>query len=61
MSKPNIITIDLDKWTTQTKAALELGVRENTYIQRIKRQRDKGETADLLIIPELNITLVKKP
>jgi hypothetical protein len=60
--KSNIITIDLDVWTTQTQKAKSRGLNESTIRQRVSRTKQgkgliKEEFWD---IPELNLTLVKK-
>jgi hypothetical protein len=59
----NTITINLDEWTTQTKLAPLIKMKENTLIQQIKRAKEgKSKTSiEFWEIPELNITLVKKP
>lgn len=63
MPKKNVITIDLDKWTTQRKLAeMRDDIKENTLIQQIRRAK-KGEykaSVEYWEIPELGITLVKK-
>jgi hypothetical protein len=61
--KANIITIDLDVWTTQTQKAKSLGLNESTIRQRVLRTKlGKGNIKEeYMDIPELNLTLVKKP
>jgi hypothetical protein len=61
--KANTITIDLDKWTTQTNKAKLLGLNESTIRQRVIRTKQgKGNAIEeYLHIPELNLTLVRKP
>lgn len=63
--KNNIVTIDLNVWTTQTQKAKELGLNESTIRQRVLRTK-AGTASDAVKevywdIPELNLTLVKKP
>jgi hypothetical protein len=62
MSKNNIITIDLNVWTTQTQKAKDLGINESTIRQRVSRyKRGKGTINEITWhIPELSLTLVKK-
>lgn len=62
MSKKNIITIDLDVWTTQARKA-ELDGRPYQYIRQKVVRSQRNETRDKIeywTIPELGITLVKK-
>ena len=51
----NVITIDLDKWTTQAQRAKAKGCS----IQYINRLSKQGKIASLNI-PQLNIVLVEK-
>lgn len=62
MRKKNIVTIDLDKWTTQTAKAKALGLNESTIRQRVSRaKRNKpAPKEDYFDIPELSLTLVRK-
>lgn len=62
MRKGNIITIDLDVWTTQTKKAKSEGLNESTIRQRVHRMKNNKSTPkeDYFDIPELSLTLVKK-
>ncbi len=61
--KKNIVVIDLNTWTTQTNKAKLLGLNESTIRQRVLRTKlGKGSTTEeYWDIPELNLTLVKKP
>lgn len=61
--KKNIVVIDLNTWTTQTNKAKLLGLNESTIRQRVLRTKlGKGSiTEEYWDIPELNLTLVKKP
>ncbi len=63
MSKKNIIQIDLNIWTTQTAKAKQLGLNESTIRQRVLRtKKGKGNASEeFWHIPELALTLVKKP
>ncbi len=63
MVKNNTITIDLNIWTTQTIKAKSMGLNESTIRQRVLRTKQgKGQIKeDHWHIPELNLTLVKKP
>lgn len=63
IKKDNIISIDLNVWTTQTQKAKSLGLNESTIRQRVLRTKlGKGNIKEeYLEIPELNLTLVKKP
>ena len=60
--KTNIITIDLNEWTTQTAKAKAMGLNESTIRQRVLRTKQgKGQVKEEhWIIPELNLTLVKR-
>jgi len=62
MQQKNIITIDLNVWTTQTAKAKDLGLNESTIRQRVTRTKQgKGLIVEeYWHIPELNLTLVKK-
>lgn len=61
----NIITIDLLIWTTMAKKAAELKLSESAIRQRVHRSRKgtakDGTKEDYLDIPELDLTLVRKP
>lgn len=60
--KKNIITIDLNKWTTQVEKARISGIPLSTLSYRVKRTLE-GKTKspiETMEIPELNITLVRK-
>lgn len=63
MSKKNIITIDLDQWSTQAEKAKIDKVRPQYIRQRVVRSIN-GETKAKFIktwhIPELGITLVDR-
>lgn len=63
MAKKNIIEIDLNVWTTQTAKAKQLGLNESTIRQRVIRTKQgKGNIREeYWHIPELDLTLVKKP
>lgn len=65
MSKKNIIEIDLNVWTTQTAKAKSMGLNESTVRQRVLRTKNgtaKPENKEVYWdIPELSLTLVKKP
>lgn len=62
--KANIITINLDEWTTPARKAEAKGKSESYIRQRIRRTRTghltgtKAETS--WEIPELSLVLVKK-
>lgn len=63
MAKKNIITIDLDVWTTPAVKARELGLSESIIRQRIHRTNigkpgNKPEKA--WYIDELKLVLVKR-
>lgn len=60
--KDNIITIDLNQYTTQVQWAEENGENVNTVFQWVKRKKDgKGKAPiEILEIPELGITLIKR-
>ena len=64
MAKTNIITIDLNVWTTPARKAEALNKSESYIRQKIRRTRtgkligDKAE--ETLVIPELSLVLVKK-
>ena len=63
MSKKNVITIDLDKWTTQARKAEIDNVRPQYIRQRVVRSiagQTKTKFIDTWHIPELGITLVAK-
>ncbi len=58
----NKITIDLDKYCTQSDYAKETGIKLGTISQWVKRAKEgKGAKIDYLIIPELQLTLIKRP
>jgi hypothetical protein len=60
--KDNILTIDLNVWTTQQEYAASNGIKLNTVSQRLKRTKD-GKTTnpiEYLDIKELGITLIKR-
>lgn len=62
--KDNIITIDLNEWTTPARKAEAKGRSESYYRQRIRRTR-LGKLTGLKAevswdIPELSLVLVKK-
>ncbi len=60
--KPNIITIDLNLWCTQTTKARETGVKQTLISQKVCRLRaGKPQDIEILEIPELNnLVLVKR-
>lgn len=60
--KKNIITIDLDVWTTQKEKAKELGITAEGVNHRIRRTLNGTckSPIESWHIPELNLTLVKK-
>jgi hypothetical protein len=60
--RKNIITIDLNEWTTQAKKAQQTGEKLTTISQRVIRSM-KGKTdnpVEYWHIEELGLTLVKK-
>lgn len=63
MNKNNILTIDLNVYCTQTQYAKDKNMRLATVSQQVKRALAGEGTAKVepLHIPELGITLVKKP
>jgi hypothetical protein len=60
--KNNIITIDLDVWTTQAKKAEQSGEKLTTISQRVVRSQKKKtpNPVEYWTIEQLGITLVKK-
>lgn len=62
MAKKNIITIDLDIWTTQARKAEQEGIKLSTLSRQVKRsiENDTNSPIPYWTIPELGITLVKK-
>ncbi len=61
--KNNVITIDLNIWTTQKEKAKELGLTPEAISRRIKRTTE-GKNVKFPLegwhIEELNLTLVRK-
>jgi len=62
--KDNIITIDLNEWTTPARKAEANNKSESYYRQRIRRTRTGKLTGDkaeeFWDIPQLSLVLVKK-
>lgn len=60
--KYRILTIDLNEWCTQQEKAHVSGDKLTTISRRVKRtkENDTQSPIDILEIPELGITLVKR-
>lgn len=60
--KGNVITIDLDEWTTMAKKARDKNLSEGAIRKKVWRKRhNKGrEQEEFIEIPELDLVLVRK-
>lgn len=60
--KHRIVTIDFNEWCTQQEKSTNGGGKLTTISRRVKRTKDNDTQSpiDILEIPELNITLVRR-
>lgn len=62
MEKKNIVTIDLNVWTTQATYARITGISLSTIGVQVKRVKEGiANRIEILEVPQLAITLVKLP
>ncbi len=63
VNNDNILSIDLNVWQTQAEYARQTGYKLNTISQWVKRDLagEGSKKIDTMHIPQLSITLVRKP